>query len=111
MVGLNQNYFIANQAGTFALQMHICYLKEVRAGNSVIIRSRVLGRSTKRMHFMHFMCLEDTGKLAATEEAIGTHVDMRTRKTSPLPAHVTEAFDRLLAEHGKQGGKAPVCGT
>ncbi|HEV3204917.1 MAG TPA: thioesterase family protein, partial [Gemmataceae bacterium] len=111
MLGLNEDYFVINQAGTFALQMHVRYLKEVRAGNSVVIRSRVLGRSVKRMHFIHFMCLEETGKLAATEEAIGTHVDMKTRRTSPLPAHVTEAFDRLLAEHGKQGVEARLCGV
>src|ERR1044071_507298 len=45
MVGLNRAYFGANHAGSFALAQHFRYVKEVRAGQHVTIRSRVLGRS------------------------------------------------------------------
>src|SRR5262245_20709740 len=57
MVGLNLEYFKANQARSFALEQHFKYLKEVRLGQHVTLRSRVLGRSAKRWHSIHFMTI------------------------------------------------------
>ena len=111
LFGLNEDYCVAHNAGTFALEMHIRYLAEVRVGKSITIRSRILGRSAKRFHFMHFMTLDESGKLAATEEAVGTHVAMNTRRTSPMPDHIGRDLDRLLLEHSQLGWEAPLCGV
>jgi len=111
LFGLTDDYFTAHQAGTFALEMHVRYLAEVRLGQRVVVRSRALGRSAKRFHFMHFMVHADSGVLAATEEAVGTHVDLRTRRTSPMPPEVAAALDRLIAEHRRLPWEAPVCGV
>lgn len=108
--GFNRAYFEAHRAGTFALEIHTRYRAEVRAGQTVTVRSRVLGRSAKRLHYLHFMVREG-GVLAATEECIGTHVDLSIRRSSPLPAFVAEAFDQLLAEHQGLAWEAPVCGV
>jgi acyl-CoA thioester hydrolase len=108
---LTPAYFEANQAGSFALEVHTRYLAEVRVGNHVTVRSRALGRTAKRVHYMSFMVIDHTGVLAATEECVGTHVDLRVRRSSPLPASVVEAFDRLLAEHQRLSWAAPVCGV
>jgi acyl-CoA thioester hydrolase len=110
-IGLTMAYFEANQAGTFALEHHLRFLSEVRAGEAITMRTRVLGRSVKRFHFMHFMIKDEGGILAATEEAVGSHVDLRIRRTSPLPRHIVEEFDRLLAEHERLDWAAPVCGV
>src|SRR5258708_184351 len=59
MVGLNLEYFKANQTGSFALEQHFRYLKEVRLGQHVTIRSRVLGRTAKRWHTIHFMIIDE----------------------------------------------------
>lgn len=111
LFGLTDDYFAAHQAGTFALEMHVRYLAEVRVGQTVEIRSRILGRSAKRLHFMHFMSHADTGVLAATEEAIGSHVDLKIRRTSPMPPASAEAVDRLLEAHRRLDWDAPVCGV
>src|SRR5438067_12161131 len=81
-IGLTREYFEAHHAGSFALEHHVRYLAEVRVGQHVTLRTRALGRSAKRMHFMHFM-VHDDGRLAATGEFIGTHVDMKVRRSSP----------------------------
>jgi len=111
LFGFNRVYFEANQAGAFALEIHARYLAEVRIGTAITIRSRLLGRSVKRMHYLHFMIQDDKNVLAATEECIGTHVDMRMRRSAPLPARITEPFDQLLAEHARCGWDPPVCGV
>src|SRR3990172_12919312 len=96
--GFNEAYFRANMTGSFALETHVRYLAEVRIGNHVTIRSRVLGRSAKRIHFMHFMTIDESGALAATQEHVGAHIDMRIRRMAPLPPEITERFDRLVAQ-------------
>jgi acyl-CoA thioester hydrolase len=110
-VGLSDDYFLANQTGTFALEGHIRYINEVRVGQHITLRTRLIGRSDRRFHMLHFMTNDDTGKLSATMEAIGTHVDLRIRRSSPFPSQVAELFDRLLAEHRALPWPAPVCGS
>src|SRR5438132_14295099 len=82
LIGMTLEYFTANQAGSFALEAHVRYLAEVRAGQRVTVRSRALGRSAKRLHFMHFLVIDDGERLSATGEFVGTHVDMRVRRSS-----------------------------
>lgn len=111
MVGMSHDYFQANNAGSFALEQHFKYLKEIRVGQHVTIRSRVLGRTAKRWHVMHFMTLDELNALAATAETVHTHVDMRTRRSSPMPTSITDAIDRLLKEHANLAWAAPACGA
>ena len=110
-VGLTRAYFEASQAGTFALENHVRYFNEVREGQQVTVRTRVIARSKKRFHLLHFMTNDDAQKLAATSETIGTHVDLRIRKSSPFPPEIAAAFDRLLAEHALLPWAAPLCGA
>ncbi|HKB38564.1 MAG TPA: thioesterase family protein [Gemmataceae bacterium] len=112
LVGLTQSYFASHQAGSFALAQHFRYLKEVRLGQHVTLRSRVLGRSAKRWHTIHFMTIDELDDvLAATSECVSTHVDMKTRRSSPMLQPITAAIDRLLAEHSRLAWEAPICGA
>ncbi|MCS6866154.1 MAG: thioesterase family protein [Gemmataceae bacterium] len=111
LIGLTRAYWAAHQAGSFALEQHLRYLKEVRVGQQVTIRSRVLGRSAKRIHLMHFMTLDDAARIAATCETVATHVDLTIRRSSPWPEAIAAAIDRLLAEHARLPWVAPVCGA
>ncbi len=109
--GFNEAYFLANQAGSFALETHVRYLAEVRIGMHITIRSRVLGRSAKRMHFMHFMSIDENGALACTQEGVGAHIDMRTRRMSPFPEEIARRYDKLVEDQNQLGWEPPVCGS
>lgn len=109
-VGMDKAYFEEHSAGCAALEQHTHYLAELRHGANVSLRSRALGRSPKRLHFMHFMVNEDAGVLAATTEIVGIHIDRDARRSSPLPASIAATIDRLLAEHQALNWDAPVCG-
>ena len=106
-MGMTREYFEATHAGTFLLEAHVRYFNEVRVGQQVTIRTRAIGRSDRRFHLLHFMSNDDTGVLAATLETIGTHVELRIRRSAPFPAQVTAAFDRLLAEHERLAVAGP----
>ena len=44
---------------------------------------------------------EKEGYLAATSEQIGMHVDMKTRRSSPLPDEVQTKLEILMESHSK----------
>ena len=111
LVGIDRSYMEANEAGIFALEGHIRYLSEIRVGHRVAIYSRLIDRSAKRIHVVHFMMDCDKVDLAATFEAIATHTDMTIRRSSPFPQQVADKLDQLLAEHKQLDWTAPTCGV
>ena len=108
--GMDKEYYLGTQAGGFALKHFIQYLAEVRVGETVALRIRLLGRSAKRIHYMHFMINETTGVLASTMEVLGTHADMKIRRTSPFPPALAARLDTTLDAQRRLDWEAPVCG-
>jgi acyl-CoA thioester hydrolase len=109
-LGMNRDYFVNNQAGTFVLKQYVNYLVEVRFGEQVSIHTRLLGRSPKRVHLMHFMVKDGPDVLASTSELLLTHIDMRTRRSSPFFPEIAQSIDRLLVEHSALTWPAPLAG-
>jgi acyl-CoA thioester hydrolase len=111
-IGFTPEYMQAHQAGSFALELHVRYLAEVRAGQHVTLRTRALGRTPKRIHYLHFLTIDERdGALSATGEIVSAHVDMTIRRQSPFGEPIAAAFDELLTAHRALPWEAPVCGT
>ena len=109
--GMDYEYYSGGVGGGFALQQSVRYLAECRVGDVVNVRGRMIGRSAKRTHFMLFMVNETNGTLAATMETLGTHADMKVRRTSPYPPEIAAKIDALIVEGEKLDWAAPVCGA
>ncbi len=109
-IGMSADYRRKYDAGAFALRHFLNYFSEVRLGHIVALHTRVLGRSDKRFHFMHFMVDETTGSLASVFESLGTHADLKQRKSAPFPAFIADALDAELERDQKLDWDAPVCG-
>ena len=110
-LGLTNEYFTLNSSGSFMLECHTRYIAEVRVGDRLAIRTRILGRTAKRVHAMHFMTRTDDDRLAATLEIICTHVDMTTRRTSPFKDSVANGIDAILETHSALTWPPPLCGV
>lgn len=111
LIGMNREYFVSNQCGSFALAQFISYRKEVRVGERVMLRSRVLGRSEKKIHMLHYMTKDEGRVLAATGEFLGAHIDMTTRRTSPFAPHIAANIDQLLTEHAALDWQPTLSGS
>jgi len=112
LIEFNGDYMQANHAGSFALELHVRYLAEVKAGQHVTLRTRALGRTAKRIHYMHFLSIDEFhGKLSATGEIVSAHVDMNVRRQSPFPESIATKFDELLVAHRQLTWEAPIVGT
>lgn len=111
LVGMDDAYFQAHHAGSFALAQLFRYRKEVCAGEHVTLRSRLLERSAKQFHVIHFMTKGDDHLLAATGEFLAAHIDMSTRRTSPFAPPIAQNLDRIIAQHCALDWDAPISGA
>jgi acyl-CoA thioester hydrolase len=112
LIDFTEEYMKANGAGSFALELHVRYLREVHAGQHVTLRTRALARSAKRIHYLHFLTIdEQDGALSALGEIVSAHVDLNVRRQAPFPDHIAAKFDALLEAHRRLTWEAPVCGT
>jgi acyl-CoA thioester hydrolase len=111
MIGFNPEYMEQNQAGSFALEAHSCYLAEARVDHLVVVHSRFLARTPKRFQMMHFMINETRGRLAATLEVVAAHIDMTDRRMSAFPEEMAGKIEHYVKEHQSLDWEAPLCGV
>jgi len=111
MLGLTAEYFASSGMGGFDLEHHLWYPAEVRIGDSVVIRARILARSAKLMHYMMFLVNETRGVLSSLFECVHAHADLRQRRTAPFPSPVAARIDALIAAHCALTWPAPVSGA
>jgi len=111
MLGLTADYFATSGMGGFDLEHHLWYPAEVRIGDTVVIRARIIARSAKLMHYMMFMINETRGMLSSLFECVHAHADLTIRRTAPFPAQVAAKIDAYIAAHRALSWPAPVSGS
>jgi acyl-CoA thioester hydrolase len=87
-------------AGMAAVEQRIEYKRELRAGDVVTIRSKVLEVKDKTIRMRHEMTDDETGDLAAVTEIVGVHIDMTTRRARSLPTEVRERALMMIDDEG-----------
>jgi acyl-CoA thioester hydrolase len=95
MVGLNRARFKQDGAGMAAIEQHIQYKRELRAGQAVTIQSAVLEVKDKSIHMLHKMIDDETGEVAATTVIIGVHIDAHLRMAVPIPEDIRDRAFRM----------------
>lgn len=106
-MGMNEAYFLSSGRGMYALEQHIKYMAEVRAGETVATYSRFFGRNEKRVHFMHFMVNETEQKVAATIEIMALHVDRETKRAASFAPEIAAIADERIASDRDLAWAAP----
>lgn len=110
-LGIPQMWPISAGQAVFSAEHHMVYLAELRTGDKITVRVRMLARSARAAHVLVFLVDETHSRVSYVMEEIFLHVDMDTRKTSPWPDDVAEAMDKRIAEHTALGWDAPVSGS
>ncbi len=108
-LGIGERYMRDDQGSAMILESHVRYLAEVRLDEEVEVFARILARSEKRIHLMLFMVNKTTSIIAATFEATAIHVDMKIRRSSPLPAAIASKIDQMIAAT-YASWDPPLCG-
>jgi acyl-CoA thioester hydrolase len=96
-LGILQNWPRVADRAVFSAEHHLTYLSELRTGDRVSVRVRMIGRSERAAHVVVYLLDETHQRLSYVMEEIFLHVDMTTRRTSPWPEDVAAALDRQAA--------------
>ena len=110
-LGILQNWpRVAGQA-VFSAEHHLTYLAELRTGDKVSVRVRLVGRSERAAHAVVYLVDETHQQLSYVMEEIFLHVDMTTRRTSPWPDDVAAALDAQIADDRALSWPAELSGS
>ena len=98
LMGFTPEYLKTNHRGMAAVEQHLTYRSELRAGDLISVYSQVLEVKEKTIRFTHEMKRQDSGLVAATTTLIGVHMDTVSRKSTPIPAEIKARIEALVAD-------------
>jgi acyl-CoA thioester hydrolase len=88
MLGITRRVMQESRRAVAALEQNLCYKRELRAGDTVTVRTKMLEVSEKTIRYRHEMVNNDTGEIAATTTLTSVYFDSDARKACPLPEHI-----------------------
>jgi acyl-CoA thioesterase FadM len=109
-LGIPQNWPASGHA-CFSAEHHLTYLAELRTGDTMSARVRMLGRSERAAHVLVYLLDDSHQRLSFVMEEILLHIDMETRRTAPWPEDVAAAIDRRIAENAALPWPPDVSGS
>jgi acyl-CoA thioester hydrolase len=95
----------------FSAEHHLTYLAELRTGERLSARVRLLGRSERAAHALVYLLNDSHEQLSFVMEEVFLHIDMETRRTAPWPDDVAEGLDKRIAEHAELPWEPDVSGS
>ncbi|MCC7413662.1 MAG: thioesterase family protein [Gammaproteobacteria bacterium] len=98
-IGMDADFRATRGGSTFAVEMHVSYLRELKLDDPVSVLTRLLDHDSKRIHYFHAMHHARDGYLAATCELMSLYVDTTRRRAAPMPESIRAALARLLHTH------------
>ncbi|MBM3557614.1 MAG: thioesterase [Alphaproteobacteria bacterium] len=82
--------------GTAAVQYDVHYLKELRAGDMIHVRTGLVGLGNKSINFIHRLYNSLTGEVCCSIEIFAVVFDLQKRKAVPIPDAVRRAAEPSL---------------
>ena len=108
--GVLQNWPATGHA-CFSAEHHLTYLAEMRTGDRMSARVRLIGRSERAAHALVYLLDESHQRVSFVMEEIFLHIDMGTRRTAPWPDDVAAALDERIAEEAALPWEPVVSGS
>lgn len=109
-VGIPQVWATSGHA-MFSAEHHLTYLSELRTGDRISVRVRLIGRSARAAHVVVYLLDESAEKLSAVMEEVFLHMDLGTRRTAEWPEDVASQLDARIAEHEALDWKPTLSGS
>jgi len=109
-VGIPQMWPALGHA-VFSAEHHLTYLAEVRPGDQISARVRLLGRAERAAHALVYLLDDTHQRVSFVMAEVFLHIDMETRRTAPWPDDVAAAMDERVAEDAQLPWKPDVSGS
>ncbi len=96
LFGLTPAYMREQCRGFSTFEFQLGIMGELRAGDSVAVKTGLLHLGNSSMRVLHKMVNARTGALVATLHQLGVHLDTEARRPTPLPDALRERAKALL---------------
>ena len=87
-LGLAPSYMRSASRGMAAVDQHISYIEELRAGDVVTITTTLIEFKEKSLRFTHEMFNDETNVLVSRTTLKGVHLDTVARKSCAFPQSI-----------------------
>ena len=98
-LGLGPEVARATGQSVFTAQAQVHYLRELNAGDAVIVETRLIAHDRKRLHYVQTMRHATGGWVAAVSENLVLHVDLAARRVAPWAPEVQARIAAAVADH------------
>ena len=98
-MGLTAEYRAAANVSAFTAEMHVNYIREVKARDEVFVTTQLLDYDAKRFHYFHSMYHAGQGYLAATSELLCLFVDMKLRRVAQMSPPILDRLAEIKQSH------------
>jgi acyl-CoA thioester hydrolase len=95
-LGLSPSYLRSANRGMAAVDQHISYLQELRAGDVVTIRTTLLELKERSLRFVHEMTNDETAEVAARTTLKAVHLDAIARRSCAFAADIVTKANGIL---------------
>src|SRR5437762_12226314 len=85
-LGLGLDYRRKDEKGTFVVETHNLYERELRVGERVRIATQILGSDDKRLYVGHEMSRGRDRDRSATQDLMFLHIELNARRETMLPS-------------------------
>ncbi len=96
--GLTPDYVREQGLSLYVAELHVCYLRELHAGDGVRASFRILDFDDKRLHAYQELIHSD-GWISATSEVLYLHIDASGPKVSPIPDAMLKSIGDMRRSH------------
>src|SRR6266850_1609202 len=101
LIGCGLDYVRTRRHSCFTAEVHVRYLRELKAGDPVRATLQLLEFDSKRLHYFEQLFHAAEGWISATSENMSLHVDMDTKRTAPFPGEIARCLARMQAAHAR----------
>jgi acyl-CoA thioester hydrolase len=98
-LGLGPDYVKTANCSYFTLEAHLTYLRELHAGDVVVVENIILDCDPKRVHYVQRMLHKSEHWLSCVSEVMVAHVDLTAKKTAHFPVDIYNRIERLMTAH------------
>ncbi len=99
LLGVGLDYVRRERRSCYTAETHICYLRELKAGDPVRVTLQLLAHDSKRLHYFEQLCHAGEGWMSATSENMVLHVAMDEGRTAPFGPAVMRRLALMQAAH------------
>jgi carnitine 3-dehydrogenase len=95
--------YVESGSSWYTIETHIRHIDEIAAGKMMRVETQIVQHDSKRIHLLHHLFSSEDSRLLATGEHMLMHVDMKARRSTPVPDDMKAHTDDIASRQSGLG--------